>query len=326
MKRKIKLVLFGMTLVAGLQQAVAQQWEQNLAFALVGQVQTADGTVKRVPINTKQIITLLSGISGGTNSMLVNTETLTNTVDTPLPLPGDPFPTNFLLTDYTVIVDGQSFTNDVDFFNDITFTRTSTSPVTYTFQNAVPVGTNGIGFLLPDFHTDPLTAVLVSSNEPAYTITGVSTNIPPTTPAFAPGARLLVVRDILLGSDKFIVRQGKKPNSSDTDVTSFFGLTTVATVTQNRPNGAFTDFSQFILTFDNSAGGLSSPPQPTTFTLNGASTQPISPLKVHGTDYGPIRRSLSSTVVGSGQSGVSGVSGPMILNGRFNITGGTFVP
>jgi hypothetical protein len=314
-------------LVSGLQEAVAQQWEQNLAFALVGQVQTADGTVKRVPINTKQMITLLSGISGGTNAMLVtNTETLTNTVDTPLPLPSSPFPSNVVLSSYSVSVDGQSFTNDVDFTNDITFTRTSTSPVTYTFHNAVPVGTNGIGFLLPDFHTDPLTAVLVSSNEPAYTITGVSTNIPPTTPAFAPGARLLVVRDIILGSDKFIVRQGKKANSSDTDVTAFFGLSMGLTVTQNRPNGAFTDFSQFVLTFDNTAGGLSFPPQPTTFTLNGASTQPSSQLKVHGTDYGPIRRSLSSTVVGSGQSGITSVSGPMVLNGRFNITGGTLVP
>ena len=323
MKRMIRFVLLGMTFVTGLQQAVAQKWDQNLVFALTAQVQTDDGTAKRVAINTKQMLALLSGITGGTNLIMVtNTETLTNTVDTPLPLPGSPFPTNFVLTDYSVVVDGQSFTNGVDFFNDITFTRTSTSPVTYTFQNAVPVGTNGTGFLLPDFHTDPLTAVLVSSNEPAYTITGISTNIPPTTPVFSRTARLLVVRDLILGSDTFIVRDGRRPNFVDTDVTAFFGTSTILTVTQNRPRNAFIDYSHFVLTFDNSAGGLSSPPQPTTFTLDGASTQVSSPLKVRGTDFGTVRRSLAAIVVGSGQSGVTGISGPMVLSGRVGINGG----
>jgi hypothetical protein len=256
--------------------------------------------------------------------MVTNTETLTNTVDTPLPLPGSPFPTNFVLTDYTVDVNGQTFTNDVDFFNDITFTRTSTSPVTYTFDNAVPVGTNGIGFLLPDFHTDPLTAVLVSSNEPAYTITGISTNLAPTTPVFSRTARLLVVRDLVLGSDTFVVRDGRRPNFVDTDVTAFFGTTTLLTVTQNRPRNAFIDYSHFVLTFDNTAGGLSSPPQPTTFSVDGASTQNSTDLRVRGTDFGPVRRSLAAIVVGSGQSGITGISGPMVLSGRAGINGGTF--
>src|ERR1700751_4090948 len=120
MKRMMRFVLLAITLVTGLQQAVAQKWDQNLVFALTAQVQTADGTVKRVAVNTRQMVGLLSGITGGTNLIIVtNTETLTNTVDTPLPLPGSPFPTNVVLTDYSVIVDGQSFTNDVDFTNDI---------------------------------------------------------------------------------------------------------------------------------------------------------------------------------------------------------------
>ncbi len=324
--KRIKTVIVGLTALTAISQVKAQQWVQNFNVALVAQVQVTDGTVKRVAIPTKELISLLGGITAGTNLTLVtNSETLTNTVDTPLPLPTSPFPSSTSLTSYSVFINGVTYSNRVDFTNDITFTRTSTSPVTYTFHNAVPVGTNGTGFLLPDFQTDPLTAVLVSSNEPAYTITGVTTNIPPTTPVFSPTAKLLVIRDIATGFDTFVVRDGKRPNFVDTDVTAFFGLGTFLTVTQNRPNGSFTDYSHFNLTFDNTAGGLSSPPQPTSFNLDGYSTQVSTPLKVRGVDFGAIRRSLGATVVGSGQSGITSATGPMVLSGRVNINGGSFV-
>jgi hypothetical protein len=318
MKTSAYLLLAGIIVTAGAATKLqAQTWEQALNIAYQAQVQISDGTVKRTSISSKQIIALLSSIN---NIVTNNSDTvLSNSVDTPEPLPVNPFPASVVVnSNYVVLVGGQTFTNNVDFTHTVVFTRTSTSPVTYTFTNAVTVGTNGTGFFVNDFPVPFVTATLQSTNGPAYELTGttITTN---NTPPFSSFSKLLVIHDLNSGTDRFVVRDGRGSAAVDTDVSPFFGLNTFSTVTQSRAGGnSFTGYSHIDFSFNNTKGD--------NFDSQGVSTQTSTDLKVRGNDVGVVRRNLNGTTGGDGTiANVPGVAGPIVLSGRFVVGGGRFV-
>ncbi len=316
MKRIAHLALIGTAALAVAAGAQAQTWEQNLNIALVAQVQTSTGTVKKVALNSKAIIALLGNI----NSQVTNNFDLfvTNTPATPERLPVFPFPDPVVVNDnYVVDVGGQSFTNNIDFTNTVTFTRTNTNPVTYVFNNAVPINSTITGFFVPDFPRDVVSAELVDLVGPGYHLSNatVTTN---NTPTFSSSAKLLIIEDLNTGIDRFVVRDGPKGSAVDTDVSPFFGVNTFQQVVQSRSNGSATLFSHIDFFFNDSKGD--------TFDTQGMATENDAPLKVRGTSVGRVRKTLTATLGGSGALATAAAfNGPMVLSGKININGGKFV-
>ena len=332
--KKSMAVLMGFMMVTGVGRTYAQSnFVQNLNFTLTATVQVADNTTKKVAISSKQIIAALSGIS--------STNTVTNIVtDTFGPLsvtndnflPTNPFPATVVLSNYVISIGIVSYTNNVTpgFTNNIIFTQTSTNPITYAFDNLI---------IVSNYPPDPFgnltgqviqgmgrfaTAVLTATNPVTYTVTGVvtnstTTNVVTTTPTFSNTAKLLNVNSIGDTNDtppRFVVRDGKKPNVVNTDVTSFFTLETLDHVTQAKPDGkSSVESSRFSLGFNNTKG--------TSFESEGVSVENVGEVKSKGTVLGTFTKSLSAAVVGSGTIAISGGSGRMVLTGKVSITGGT---
>lgn len=315
MKKLVKLMLVGLAATTATIGVRAQTYEQNVNVALIAQVQTADNTVKKVALNTKAIISLLSGI----DNIVTNNFDLfvTNSVDTPEPLPAYPFPSSVVASDnYVITVDGQTYTNNMDFTNAIAFTQINTSPVTYVFNNAVTVGDGITGYYLPEFPADLVTAELVDTNGPAYHLYG-STVSPQTTPTFSSTAKLLAITDLNSGFQSFVVREGSRGATVDTDVSAFFGLYAYQEVSQSRGTGS-TIYGHIDFSFNNTKGD--------SFDSQGEATETESALRVRGTDYGTIRKTFNATVGGSGAAATAPLgAGTMVLGGKISMSAGKFV-
>ena len=313
--KKIITAVVGI-MAAGLAYVNAQTntssfWDQNVSFILISQ--SSGG---HAALSTKVLLADLIGASvtnAGTTISNISVSGVTDTNN----LPGTNFPASFTNSSaYTVTAGTNTYTNGVNFTNNVVFTQTATNPFTYTFANGVTT-TNGSGLLFP---TEPfagtVTATVTSTNAsgaPVYTLSGGTiTNgnggvVTVTNTAFAKTARLIARQpspsgDNLTNQDQFLVVEGVgKKATIVADVTPFFQETFGTLVDSITPNKHYLDF------------GLKFTGKTISFDSRGVATI------ITGTSKGASERKVfNSTLVGAGV----GNSLPIVVTGKFNMTGG----
>ncbi len=354
MKRTIRLGALGILLALGTTQikaATTNYWVQNVNLALTAYVQLNNQMVSG-SLPTKQFLAFLSGVTNPalvsspivvpvTNSVYTNLTVATNvwplpTTDGP---PGD-LPRSYTVTDNYVLTPGggtTTYTNNINFTNDILVTRTSDTNVTYTFNNVVVVSTaptNRTAYLFPGLPASSLTAVWTNGG---FVLSGwVTTNMAGTTtnytyaknPDFTrlPGAKLLYITPVVDGTNypsKYVVRYRDGRRNIDTDVSTFMSdYYTYQSVYQFSPIGAQTMIYAFTqILFDNKAG--------TSFDLLGFDTQIWGPLTSKGSVLSPsvlkqrklMAGNLSGQITGQIQARTFKNS-TTIVKGTISISGG----
>jgi hypothetical protein len=348
MKKNVAAAIVGALSIWATGPAKAQNvtWVQNANFALTAEVQVSDGVVKKFGINSK---TLIQYLKGATNTGVGNIDTVTTngfvvvTNNPFLPTNSDAlsFPTTFTLTNYFVTVGSSTFTNRVQFTNDLDFIETSTDPVTYQFSNIVNLdpsltgGTNANAVLftiLPNatnilavWDNTVTNATVFTLFDITETITeGTVTNGVP--PEFISKNPRLIVKSAPNSQDfSWFIRDGTAKDFVDYDVTTFFNYNRLNEVSQTRGTG-FADFLDLSIDFnlDPSASGIG-----TTFgtEANGHQTRSAVAKQDGLFVKGPTAICVGSGTAAPPNSAFTGSgkplpTGAMVINGRFSASGG----
>src|SRR5262245_20876115 len=143
MRNWIGMGLMGLALVAGgftakAQDEVTRDWVQTANYALTAAVQTGTGVVQTFTINSKALIQYLRGvtITNTVENVTFTTNTAgINVTNAPfLPNAGNPtneFPASFVITNYSLAIGTNRFTNQIKFSNDVTFNLQQGDSVSY---------------------------------------------------------------------------------------------------------------------------------------------------------------------------------------------------
>ncbi len=316
-------------------------WVQNVNVTLVTAVQNTPQQVLHGSFVNKDILSLLSGrtntgvvLSTVTNPPVV----VTNNVQTNimvevtnafvLPL-GDS--RSYVITDnYVVSSGGNNYTNNIDFTNDVVVTRTTATNATYTFNNAVTVGTN-IAYLIPELAASSVTAVASTNGPGVFDISGtitepvVSTNTTTTStylvnPDFTKlKANLYYITPVLDGqpqASKFVARYTSNKKVTTVDLSAFIQEGYSYSV---GTTGGSTSFSEIY--FNDNAG--------TSFYFDGLDVQTKSIVKVKNVSGVPLLMKTRKISGASYQGVLTGTfqlarfnSSTTIFSGSINITGG----
>jgi hypothetical protein len=358
MKRMLELVTIGLLLSPALtpsKAATTNYWVQNVNLALKAYVQV-DGQIVQGTISTKQFLAFLSGIQ---NPALVSSETVgtaTNNVYTNLtvevtnalflPVTSDPpgdLPRSYTITsNYVVTPDGglTLYTNNVNFTNDVVFTRTSAADATYSFNNAVTFNTNQTAYLFPQLPATYLTAVWTNHGPGVVfvlrgsfftNVIGLATNKTyGANPDFSQksGAKLLFITPIVGGTNlasRYVVRYKEGRNYVDVDVSNFLRensyspyLAVYGAVNVVRQVRSYS-FSE--IDFNNQAG--------TSFNFNGFDSQLWGVLVSKGTLLSPAvlrQRRMDASNYGGYITGQikdrTFKNSTILVSGSISITGG----
>ena len=178
MKRTFELGTLGVLLVLGAAHTKADTtnyWVQNVNLALTAYVQ-GNNQILQGSLPTKQFLSFLSGI---TNPAVVGyprtVVPVTNNFYTnltvqaaqfwllpDLAVPPENMPRSYTVTsNYVLTPDAglTSYTNNINFTNDVVVTRTGGTNPAYAFYNAVTVSSNKTAYLFPELPAGYITAV-----------------------------------------------------------------------------------------------------------------------------------------------------------------------
>lgn len=348
----------GLMLGLGLIQATAQDWVQNINYALQAHVQVATNSATTYAINNKTLIQLLKGIN--TTNQEQNTVTTTNgagisVTNSPfLPNAGNPtntFPATFTITNYVVRFNGTNYTNHIQFTNDVVLTQVNADPVTYDFTNVVALtnttssGTNTnfvtvTSFLFTNLPPAPsVLAVLDTSSIPTnglatntvfvlYAVTNITTvsNVPGVNiPTSLSTKAKLIVKSVADSEDfRFFIRDA----GVDYDVTGFFNWNPHLHEVHQAKGSGFTDYLDISIDFNNN--GDFGQGSGTGFGTEATGTQNRTPVRGQS---GLFVKSVSATCEGGGQiqapptiiqpsTGKPIPQGVMTVGGRVSVNGG----
>jgi hypothetical protein len=342
MKKYLLAAAAGMLAILSADSAKAQNvvWVQNANFALTAEVQVSDGVVKKYAITSKTLIQYMRGTTNvGTGDIITTTTNGSGVVVSNSPfLPSGSFPTTFTLTNYYVMAGGSTYTNGVQFTNDLDLIETSTDPVTYEFPNVVSFdsgfGTNIDGVLftvLPNAtnivavqDATVTSATVFTLYDVTRTVTqGLVTNSVPDT--FISKNPRLIVKNAPDSQDfTWFIRDGTSKAPIDYDVTTFFNYARLAEVSQTRGAGS-TDFLDLSIDFnlDPASSGIG-----TTFGTEANGRQTRTSI---AKQQGVFVKGPTAVCVGSGAAAAPSLaftsgkplpSGAMVINGRFSASGG----
>jgi hypothetical protein len=231
-------------------------WVLNLNYALKAYVQSGNGVLVGT-IATKQIINLLSGSTNLNNQVGIQTNlpVISVTVsNNPFLITNDAG--SYVISSNYVL---GTFTNNIDFTNDISFTEVTNEPLTYTFNNQVQVSSNQTLLLFPNLQTGPVTAVQSTNNPGIFTLSGIVTNTSPiqeVMPDFSKGkgARLIYVTPVVDVTNnltpKFQVRYSVGGVVTNVDVSDFFFEPEGSTVRSTHPGSSTPQYGLRLITFD----------------------------------------------------------------------------
>jgi len=325
--------LSGLMLGLGLIEATAQNWVQNVNYALQAHVQVATNSATTYAINNKTLIQLLKGVSY-TNPVPNPTITTTNgagvsVTNSPfLPNAGHPtndFPAAFTnSSQYVVRFSGTNYTNHIQFTNDVVLTEINTDPVSYQFTNVVTltniasVTTNTSGgtntnfvtvtsFLFTNLPPAPeVLAVLDTSAIPTnglatntvfilYAVTNITTtsNVVVEIPSSLSTKAKLIVKSVADSEDFTFFIRDA---GQDYDVTPFFNYNPHLHEVHRAKGAGFTDYLDISVDFNNT--GDFSQTTGSGFATEGTGTQNRGPVRGQS---GLFVKSVSATCEGGGQ-------------------------